>query len=127
MTFDENESKRIFSSNLRYFLKLNHKKQVDLANYMGVGSGLVSGWCNGDKMPRMDKIQSICNWLGLELSDLLEDKSEKQKAGFYEDSEIDRLAKLLKENQDLHELIELCEKMPPEKLKSLLEFVKLSN
>lgn len=67
--------KKIFSENLTYYLKLNEKTQADLYRYMNVSSATVSDWCNGKKLPRMDKIQSICNWLGLEKSDLLTPKS----------------------------------------------------
>ena len=66
--------KKIFSKKLCYFLDLYNKNQADLSKYMGVSSATVSDWCNAKKLPRMDKIQSICNWLNIEKSDLLEDK-----------------------------------------------------
>lgn len=70
----EEDYKKLFSKKLKYFMELNSKNQSDLVNYMNVSSSTASDWCNGKKMPRMDKIQSLCNWLGIEKSDLLEDK-----------------------------------------------------
>jgi transcriptional regulator with XRE-family HTH domain len=75
----EDEIKKVFAKNLNNYLYLNGKTQADLYRYMGVSSATVSNWCNGLKMPRMDKIQAICNWLGIEKSDLLEHKSNIQE------------------------------------------------
>ncbi len=53
---------------------MNEKSQADLCRFIKVSSATVSDWCNGVKMPRTDKIQSICNWLSIDLSDLLTEK-----------------------------------------------------
>lgn len=71
--------KKRFAENLTYFLKERDKTQADLYKHMNVSSAVVSNWCTGKKLPRMDKIQSICNFLGIEKSDLLEDRQEKAK------------------------------------------------
>ena len=75
--------KRIFSKNLNRYLDENNKTQADLYKYMGVSSAVVSDWCNGKKLPRLDKIQSICNWLGIEKSDLLEEKEREKETPAY--------------------------------------------
>lgn len=72
MTTSE-DIKKIFGKNLVRLLEENGKKQADLSKYMGVSSATVSEWCRGKKMPRVDKIQSICNWLNVEKSEILED------------------------------------------------------
>lgn len=72
---DEN-LKLIFAENLKKQLSLHDKKQNDLAKYLGVSTATVSEWCSGKKMPRTDKIQSICNWLFIELDALLKESSE---------------------------------------------------
>ena len=74
-SMSEDEIRKIFAKNLNNYLYLNGKTQADLYRYMGVSSATASNWCNGVKMPRMDKIQAICNWLGVEKSDLLESKN----------------------------------------------------
>lgn len=71
----EENFNELFSRNLRHYLSLNDKTQADLCKYLGVSSAVVSDWCNQKKVPRMDKIQAICNWLNIEKSDLLEDKN----------------------------------------------------
>ena len=65
----------VFSRNLRRWLSLEGKTQAELARYMKVSSATASDWCNGRKMPRSDKLQSICNWFNITLVDLLEEYS----------------------------------------------------
>lgn len=65
----------VFSRNLRRWLSLEGKTQAELARYMKVSSATASDWCNGRKMPRSDKLQSICNWFNISLVDLLEEHS----------------------------------------------------
>lgn len=69
--------KQLFSENLRYWLRDRDRSQADLSRYMKVSSATASDWCHGNKMPRTDKIQAICSWLGIELADLLEERRPK--------------------------------------------------
>lgn len=66
--------KRIFSKNLKFYLDYFGKTQVDLQKLLNVSSSTTSYWINGAKIPRMDKIQAIADWLHIQKSDLLEDK-----------------------------------------------------
>lgn len=65
---------KVFSENLKKWLQRRDKTQNELAKYIGVSSPTVSDWVNGKKMPRADKLQSIANWLAIDLSDLLINK-----------------------------------------------------
>ena len=126
MKSKELEAKKIFSENLRYFLSFNQKKQKDLAEYIGVSTGLVTDWCKGNKMPRVDKIKAMCDWFHIEMSDLLTEKPKHQEEGQYITEGTKRIANEIDGNTDLYALFEMCVEMPPQKLKALLEFIKLS-
>ena len=67
----DEELRKIFAKNLNNFLALNGYKQADLARHMKVSTATTAKWCTGQTLPRIDKIQSICNWLGIEKEDLL--------------------------------------------------------
>lgn len=121
----ETNTKAIFANNLNFHLKMNNKKKADLARYLGCSTGLVSAWCAGQKMPRVNTINEICLWFHIEMADLLEDKTEKKNV--YEKRDAERVANILIENQDMHDLFAICEKMPPEKLKSLLDFLSFNS
>ena len=74
----EDEYKRIFSKNLRKYMSLNNKTQVDLINDLGFDKSAVSTWCNGTRLPRMDKVDALAKYFGIRRSDLIEDKSESK-------------------------------------------------
>lgn len=71
----EDKIRKIFSKNLTNQLSMHGKTQKDLVDFIHVSSSTVSNWCTGQKLPRMDKIQAIANWLGINTSDLIEEKS----------------------------------------------------
>ena len=76
----DEELRRIFAKRLKYYLELNRYSQADLARHMHVTTATTAKWCTGQTMPRIDKVQSICNWLGIKKSDLLENSPEKSDA-----------------------------------------------
>lgn len=71
----EEDYKQIFSKNLRHYLTINNKTQSDLISDLALSSSTVSNWCTGQKMPRMNKVQMLADYFGIEKSDLIEDKS----------------------------------------------------
>ena len=70
----DDKIKDYFSNRLNYYLSQTGHTQSDLASFMKVSSSTASDWCNGNKIPRVDKLQSMCNWLGISMGDLLESK-----------------------------------------------------
>lgn len=68
----DSEMRRLFANRLRHYLNANGYTQADMARYMNVSTATTAKWCTGVTIPRVDKIQSICNWLGIEKSDLLD-------------------------------------------------------
>jgi len=100
----KNEQYRIFANNLTRQLADHHKTQSDLAKHLDVSTAAVAYWCTGQKMPRMDKIQAICDFLYIKKTDLLDENNS-------EDEQI---------------LVEL-HKMNPEIKKHLLEYIRLLN
>lgn len=72
----EQEYQKLFSRNLRKYMSLNNKTQIDLINDLGFNKSAVSTWVNGTRLPRMDKINMLAEYFGINRSDLIEDKSE---------------------------------------------------
>lgn len=121
------EYRRIFSKNLSYYLELTGKNQADLCKYMGVSSATVSDWCNGKKMPRMDKIQSICNWLRIEKSDLLEDKNDAGSSYYLKD-DAREIAEFLYSNPEYKVLFDASRKVKKEDIQFVKEMIdRISN
>ena len=63
----------IIAKNISKQLVLHNKTQLELAEHMNVTQATVSNWCQGIKMPRMKKIDMICEFFSINRSDLLND------------------------------------------------------
>ena len=72
----DDQYKRIFSKNLRFYMTQNNKEQIDLINDLGFNKSAVSTWCNGTRLPRMDKVDALAKYFGINRSDLIEEKKE---------------------------------------------------
>ena len=108
----EEEIRKIFSKNLTHYLSVNGKTQKDLIDYIHVSSSTASNWCTGQKMPRMDKIQSICNWLQIGKSDLLEDKNTHNQSSYNLDHDVRDMTMFLRENPEYKVLFDATRKIP---------------
>lgn len=73
MSIEETNFNSIFSKNLRYYLEANKMTQLELSRLLSVGTTSVYNWCNGVKVPRMDKIDKMCQIFGCKRSDLITD------------------------------------------------------
>lgn len=123
----DDELRRIFAQNLVYYLQLNGYNQADLARHLHVSTATTAKWCTGQTMPRIDKIQSICNWLGIEKSSLLDDSTEEhdnQKAIYYTDPETARLAQEMFEDPEMRSLFHMKRNMEPEKFRAHYDMMK---
>ena len=71
--------KEIFSQNLNYYMSLNRKTQSDIINDLGYNKSAVSTWCNGTRLPRMDKVDALAKYFGINRSDLIEEKNQHER------------------------------------------------
>lgn len=127
----DEELRRQFSKRLTYYLSLNGYNQADMARRMGVSTATVAKWCTGQSIPRIDKIQSLCNWLGIEKSQLLDAPvgmnstisnlpSMANKENYYINREARELAEFLHKNPEYKVLFDASRKVKKEDI----EFVK---
>ena len=121
--------KELFSKNLVDQLLAHGETQASMTRYMGISSATASDWCNGRKMPRVDKIQALCSWMGIELSDLLEDKSDKvrnsgQVEEYYLDEDARNLAEFLHKNPEYKVLFDASRKVKKEDIELVRQFIE---
>jgi len=65
-------NKKIFSKNLKYYMELNNKDRNDICKILGFKYSTFSDWYNGNKYPRIDKIEMLANYFNIKKSDLIE-------------------------------------------------------
>ena len=82
-------NKEILSKNLKYYIERSGKDRRELAEAWGFPYSTVTDWINGNKYPRIDRIEIMADYFGILKSDLIEEKgqptesdglSEKRKA-----------------------------------------------
>jgi len=77
MTIDkEKKYKKIFSKNLLYYMKFRNKTQTDIIVDLNINKSAISSWCTGTRLPRMNKIQMLAEYLNINVSDLIEDNCQ---------------------------------------------------
>lgn len=72
-------SKDVFSRNLKRYMAQAGISQKELAKKIGVSAPTFNGYVKGEFYPRIDKIQKLADYFGILKSDLIEDKSIKEK------------------------------------------------
>lgn len=66
-------NKEIMSRNLKYYVNRMHKGRKQICNDLGISYSTFTEWYNGKKYPRIDKIELMSNYFGIQKSDLIEE------------------------------------------------------
>ena len=124
----EDQFKRIFSKNLRYYMSVNNKEQIDLINDLGFNKSAVSTWCNGTRLPRMDKVYALAKYFGISRSDLIEEKNNSSEdTSYYFNEEARDMAQFLYENPAYKVLFDASRKVKPEDIQFVKEMIDRVN
>jgi len=67
----------VFAENLKYYMNLHEKTRKDLSDDLGISYYTISDWVNAKKFPRINTLETLADYFGVEKSDLLEKKEEK--------------------------------------------------
>ena len=71
-------NKEIFSKNLQYYMRINNKDRSEVARDLNIPYSTLADWYNGNKYPRIDKIQLLADYFDIKKSDLVEKRSLKK-------------------------------------------------
>lgn len=113
----EQEINRIIAENIVRYMEKKGLTQVDVAEYMGVSQATVSNWCKGVKMPRMDKIDRLCELFGCGRSDLIEEP------GTIDERQL-LLEKAFYDRPDMKTLFDVTNDMDPEDVERFIKMIK---
>ena len=91
----------VFTRNFKRHWALSGKRQVEVANAVGVSTGTITDWKKGRSYPRMDKIQLLAEFFGIQKSDLVDDVNVPKETVSNEDQEVlDWFHKVPKEKRE---------------------------
>lgn len=119
----DKEFKEIFSRRLRYYLEKRGMTQLDLAIALGVSRNSVSSWVNGQKIPRMDKVDMMCKILHITRDNLITEGDDEE--GYYTDPETAKIAQEIFDDENLRTLFHVARQASPEQLKSAKAFLEV--
>jgi repressor LexA len=71
-----NNPKQIMANNIKKYLNKHRKTQTDLAKDLNIPETTVSNWVKANTYPRVDKIQLMADYFGVNRADLTEDKPD---------------------------------------------------
>lgn len=81
-------NKKVFSKNLRSLMEQQNKDRKQICNDLGFKYTTFSDWYNGNKYPRIDKIEMLADYFGVLKSDLIEDKTDSNNPAPIDDTSL---------------------------------------
>lgn len=124
------EYAKLVSKNLKRLAYESDKSPAEIAKALGINKSTLSSWMNGHRIPKMDKIDILCNYFGCDREDIMEEYDPYRKKAYYFDKETGDKAQELFENQNLRILFDAARDSRPEDLQmaaELLERLKRTN
>ena len=107
--------KNQFAQLLKHYLSLNGKTQRDLASALKFDKSTVSSWCSGTRVPKIDVIIDIANYLHVTPGDLIT-KSNTSKDYYYPNKKTKEIAQEIYKNEELALLFDAARDASPEDL-----------
>lgn len=71
-------NKEIMGMNIQKFMDLKGISRNKLSDDLNISYTTISDWINGKTYPRIDKIELMANYFGIDKSNLVENKSESK-------------------------------------------------
>ena len=120
----EETMRKVFAKNLRRLLDLKGKQPADIVRDLKIPFSTVSNWINGEKYPRMGKVEMLADYLGVQKSDLTEDKGDGIPEAYYLDEDARDLAKFMYQNPDYKALFHAARNIKAEDLETVKRIIE---
>ena len=115
-------NKQILASNLRRFVDRSGKSQKEIAETIGVAPTTFNDWMKAKKYPRIDKVELLANYFGIQKSDLIEEKLSDEK-----EKDNDTLAGIIvrmRTDERFRAVVETIYNMEPSKIDGVSHMLK---
>lgn len=91
----------------------------------GIAQSILSAWKTGKSTPKLDKLKTIADYLGVSIEYLMGEKKEEEKqTEYYTDTETARMAQEAFDDPDMKALFHMKRNMNPETFKAHLDMMK---
>lgn len=117
-------NKEILSKNLKYYIEKSGKDRRELAEIWGFPYSTVSEWINGNKYPRIDRIEIMADYFGILKSDLIEERTEEyREMKKHNDIQTDIVVRM-RTDEEFYEVVKRIYELDREKLSSLRQLLQ---
>lgn len=117
-------NKEIMAKNIQYYMYLHGKSRNDMCEALGVKYTTFTDWVNGNTYPRIDSIELMANYFGIEKSDLVEERSHEEQNQYYLNEEAGELAKEMFERPELKVLFDASRNVTKEDILSVANILE---
>ena len=117
-------NKKVFAENLRHYIEQSGKKQIEIAEEVGVAQSTFNDWVNAKKYPRIDKIELLAGIFKILKSDLIERKDDKRREMQKNNDIISDAVVRMRTDKDFFNAVQSIYNMDAEKLKGLLTLLE---
>lgn len=69
-------NRNIMAENIEYYMRKNNVSRKEICEALNLKYSTFSDWVNAKKYPRIDKIEMLANYFGIEKSDLVENRKQ---------------------------------------------------
>lgn len=69
-------NKEIMGKNIQFYMDLYNKSRNDICHDLGIAYTTLTDWIKGNSYPRIDKIELMANYFGIEKSNLVERRND---------------------------------------------------
>jgi transcriptional regulator with XRE-family HTH domain len=69
-------NKKVFSNNLQYYMQILNKDRSKICKDLNIKYTTLTDWVNGNVYPRIDKIELLANYFGIQKADLIETREK---------------------------------------------------
>lgn len=90
----EQEYSKIVAKNLRRLAFIHDKTQMDMSRELGVNQSTLSSWMNGNRTPKMSKIDMLCKYFNCKREDIMEPHGDNVTYG-------EKISEISKEDVEL--------------------------
>lgn len=117
-------NKEILSKNLKYYIEKSGKDRRELAEIWGFPYSTVSEWINGNKYPRIDRIEIMADYFGILKSDLIEERTEEyREMKKHNDIQTDIVVRM-RTDDEFYDVVKRIYELDREKLTSLRQLLQ---
>lgn len=120
-------NKEIMAQNLKLYMDLNNKSRHEVCADLGFSYSTFTDWVNANSYPRIDKIEMLANYFGIDKADLIEKQSDRQDVlSMDERSIVSEYRKLTNDDKEfLQNITSSVSSMEKESKKRLLNYYKM--